>query len=56
MHTPEMLKQWHELHIKGYLPAKYIDFKDLPKVVKNFFCLNDNGETTGYLRIEDKND
>ena len=48
MHTPEMLKQWHELHIKGYLPAKFIDLKDLPTIVKNFFCLNENGETILY--------
>ncbi len=41
IHAPDFLKWWYRAHLFGEYPRKSFDVLELPKVIKDFFLIND---------------
>ena len=48
IHSPEMLLAWHNLHVMGNVPVIRFNLAELPKVVRDFACINDDGSSKLY--------
>ena len=49
IHTPEELLGWHLWHVMGANPSlRRFDVKELPKIVRDYCCINEKGEPILY--------
>ena len=52
MHTPEMLRSWHFLHILGGNPISKVNPAGLPGIVREFACIDDKGDPVFYKEVK----